>query len=301
MERHLYNLKKTCPGQRNTLELTDEIKQHILDNRVYIIPNPSAPDNSSKLINTTINNYNLMQNFMTNINPIDILTKFNNYKNIDLVDIDDSLEDAYCAQSNKLNKNKCKNFSMTMDDFFEVVDKITRIEDTEVLNIIYEEDLNKLNMFSCGEWKGFLLASGTKHLIEKIQAYFLNAYEIYLLRKIHGDSVYDKQKNTEHLMQYYRFLCCFDITPFVMDSSDADILGDSNTGYDLQERYYSKYKSLKDDIKLSESNRIKKQVYDIIKRNSRKNIVELNKRVMEVFQMDESFKMHIVNHITKLI
>jgi hypothetical protein len=39
MNRHLYELSKVCPGQRNNIELTDEVKQHILNNRVY---NPSS-------------------------------------------------------------------------------------------------------------------------------------------------------------------------------------------------------------------------------------------------------------------
>jgi hypothetical protein len=38
MYKHLYQLKKTCPGIKNVIELTDEIKQHIMDNRIYKIP-----------------------------------------------------------------------------------------------------------------------------------------------------------------------------------------------------------------------------------------------------------------------
>lgn len=35
MAKHLYDVVKPCPGLKSTIELTDEIKQHILDNRVY--------------------------------------------------------------------------------------------------------------------------------------------------------------------------------------------------------------------------------------------------------------------------
>lgn len=35
MHTHLYGLKKVCPGIKSMVELTDDIKQHILDNRVY--------------------------------------------------------------------------------------------------------------------------------------------------------------------------------------------------------------------------------------------------------------------------
>jgi hypothetical protein len=38
MRRHLYTAKKNCPKTENIIELTDEIKEHILANRVYHIP-----------------------------------------------------------------------------------------------------------------------------------------------------------------------------------------------------------------------------------------------------------------------
>jgi len=36
MRQHLYLLAKICPGTHSMLELTDNIKQHIMDNRVYL-------------------------------------------------------------------------------------------------------------------------------------------------------------------------------------------------------------------------------------------------------------------------
>ena len=47
MRTHLYKKIKPCPGSRNTIELTDDIKQHILDNKRYIIPKPI---NNSRII-----------------------------------------------------------------------------------------------------------------------------------------------------------------------------------------------------------------------------------------------------------
>lgn len=39
MRRHLYDKKKDCPGQINPIDLTDEIRETILKNKKYIIPN----------------------------------------------------------------------------------------------------------------------------------------------------------------------------------------------------------------------------------------------------------------------
>lgn len=38
IRRHFYNLKKKCPAIKNNIELTDEIKEYILNNRIYFIP-----------------------------------------------------------------------------------------------------------------------------------------------------------------------------------------------------------------------------------------------------------------------
>ena len=40
MRRHFYKLNKSCPAIKNNIELTIEIKEHILANRIYIIPKP---------------------------------------------------------------------------------------------------------------------------------------------------------------------------------------------------------------------------------------------------------------------
>lgn len=44
-----------------------------------------------------------------------------------------------------------------------------------------------------------------------------------------------------------------------------------------------------------EMNSIKKEVLDIVKRNTNRNIDEMNKKIVELFQMDENFKNIISN------
>lgn len=43
MRRHLLCAKKPCPATKSPIELTNEIKEWILDNRVYHIPSPEKP------------------------------------------------------------------------------------------------------------------------------------------------------------------------------------------------------------------------------------------------------------------
>jgi hypothetical protein len=43
MRQHLYNTRKECPASNAKILLTDEIKSHILENRVYNIPADISP------------------------------------------------------------------------------------------------------------------------------------------------------------------------------------------------------------------------------------------------------------------
>ena len=48
---------------------------------------------------------------------------------------------------------------------------------------------------------------------------------------------------------------------------------------------------------MSEVKNVKKEVVDIVKKNSKANVIELNKKMMEVLQMDEEFKNNILDNL----
>jgi len=56
MQRHLFDNKKTCPAVLCDIVLTDEIRQYVLDNRVYHIPKVSekAPNKIIQVIDKSI-------------------------------------------------------------------------------------------------------------------------------------------------------------------------------------------------------------------------------------------------------
>ena len=305
MRRHLYEKKKVCPSQVQELELTNDIKDNILDNRVYMAPK------QDKINSNMIVNFNTINALIAGMDPIDKLTKYINYKNMEITDIDDHIDEVFVLKSKRLENNKFKNFSLSIADMLEVVDSVTSMCQVDNLNILYDEKLNKLKLFSCGEWKSQLIDSGIKELIEKIQACYLNSYECYLIRKIVAATPLEKQQAQEHLELFYKFIACFDITPFVADKSNNQILYNADDDryhqgggqnaveeYSMQDYWYAKYKKIKESITTQEHNRVTKSVKDIIKRNSRNNIVDLNKMMMELFHMDESFKKSIINEIT---
>jgi hypothetical protein len=128
---------------KNIVELTDEIKQHILHNYIYILPinETLTPDNGTKYINTTINNYNTVNNFITNMDVLDKMKKYLDHKQIELLNFQDKVESKYISKVKRLDNNSYKyGFQLSSDDFLEIINDISTIcngESFENFNIMY--------------------------------------------------------------------------------------------------------------------------------------------------------------------
>lgn len=301
LKRHFFDKVKTCPAVKLDIELTDDIKHYVLLNRRYHVPNASNP---LKVVNNTINNYNQINNFVANMDVIEKLTKYIEYKNIDIVDFEDKVDYRYKRNVTKLENGSLKvNYQLKISDLFDIIDAVSKLcHGMEDFNIMYDERLNKLKIFSFGEWKTLLVDSGIKEMIETIQTCYLNAYECYLIRKMKcpEQSAYQKTVFREHLCEYYKFLICFGIYPYIDRKTDAEIMGIESygTSYAIEEEYKPLYNRIKEKTNQQELNKTKKDVKEIIKKNTKSNILDLNKKVVELFQMDEHFKTDLLSRIS---
>lgn len=294
MKRHLYEKKKLCPGQCNDINLTDDIKNIVMSNRLYVIPKPFGTS-------TVINNYNNVNNFIAGMDTIEKLQKYIKHKNIELIGFEQSIEDRYAKTVHRLENDAWKyGFELKKDDLFEVIDQVSKIHKLktfEDLNIVYDKTADKLKIFD-GEWEEMLLNRGVKKILQTIQSYYWDAYECFLLRKLYTDiNCYNKQRLKEFLIEYYKFIGCFDVEPFVKNKDNMEIMGrpyNDDNEYSICDEYYNVYIGTRDNVKKSEINAVKKTVLDIIRKNSDKNITELNKRVFELFNIDEGFKNDVV-------
>ena len=83
----------------------------------------------------------------------------------------------------------------------------------------------------------------------------------------------------------------------IYGNSDKDILGyqlHENDPYFIEEHYMKWFNELKELVKLSEKNATKKQIINILKENSVHNIQELNKNILSIIQVDQTFKDKII-------
>lgn len=291
MHKHFYKTKKPCPATKNVIELTDEIKQHILDNRIYKIP--EEPKN--QIINNIQNN-NTINNFIASMDPIEKINKYITFKDVELCDYSETIENGLRDKC-LLLENKRFNIEMDTNGLLEIIDQVSSLarNDIEDFNILYDEKYNKLKLYEDGDWTESIIISGIKTLLIKIQEFYLDNYEYYLIRKIEiGNNYQQKNKSRELLIEYYKFIGCFDIEPYAKNKSDPEILedeyADDDGSREIGDKYNSLYIKTRDTTQKSFINNTKKQVIEIIKKNSQRNIKELNKKVTNLFHMEEEFK-----------
>lgn len=326
MVSHFSKLKKPCPAIENVIELTPEIIEHILANRIYKIPKQDKKT-------TIINNYNQVNNVNNIIAGMDAIEKLEHYmtfKNQSLIDFDTTVENKFKKTVKQLDHDQFRaNYFLDEDSILKMVGKASEPSPHEkdpicTHNVIFDKKLKELKIFD-GSWEAMSLDAGTKLYIERIQSNFLNSYEQYLLRNLKNKKQgQDRALFREMLERYFMFISCFNLEPFCKDANDDEILtpgevvdsdcssecsdsdsdrvstcseGSSYTfsrvhtpSYAIREEYYPVFRKAVNNVTKPFLNRMIRSVQDVIKRNSAKNVLQLNREITKIFHMDEDFR-----------
>ncbi len=294
MRNHLYQRKKPCPATENDMELTDTIKEYILANRIYKVP---KEDKQPTFIQNIQYN-NTMYNYVNKLDTIDKLTKLMDYKDKELLFLEEDMEDNFKIRVDNMKNNNFKyGYNIDESRLFDIIDEISRIKrgDLKHMNIVYNDKLKELNLYKSGCWESLILERGIKEVIEILKEVFLDHYEKYLFKQIYVSekNVINKQKYKEDVERHYKFLCCFDLLPYIKDKDDMEILGedDGDFGkYEIEEKWMSIYNNIAHNIKRYDINKMKKNITDILKNNTQHNLKDLNKTIFDLLNVDDEFK-----------
>lgn len=302
MQKHLYTLKRTCPTTLNDIELTDEIKNHILDCRVYIpkkedqtpsVINQINHVNHVNQINNTINTYNTINNFIASLDAVQKYETFCKYKDIDIISFEDNVESKYKNDVYRLENNKYKyGYELTTESFFEIVNEVCKKLDDgklEHLSPLYESKTNQIRIYDGNDWLSYRVNCGIKYILNTIKTCYLDAYECYVIRKILDDksSLFDKQRYTELLDEYFKFLASVAISPCIDHQSEID--------EETKDRFKKRYKEIEAVLPQAEKNKTAKEIKDIIVSTSKQKVDELNKLIANLFKMDEEFRSQLLS------
>jgi len=303
MYHHLYIRKSFCPVVKNDIDLTDEIRAKIMKDRSYnpnrVVSNvrqSQSPSPQHITNHIVMNNFNNICNIMNTITPhmssIDRLTKYLEYTGKELIPVCDNIENMYKEETLKLQNDEYRyGIKLTNDDLLEVMDRICRSElkDHTDMNIVFDPVSKKVCMVDDTlEWTESLTDKGLKELVEKVQDGYLHEYERYMVKKIQSTSGQTNQCYKEQLMEYYKFIACFDLYPLCSDACRS--LVDSFITNAIIDTYYPMFKTAKENLKRYEITSTRKAVFDIVKRNSEKNLKILYVTIYEIFSSDADFK-----------
>jgi hypothetical protein len=293
VRRHLYGNKKACPATLNLIDLTDEIRAFVLENRQYSLPKKEIGQ-----IQNIVNNFNILNNFVNQMDSSDKLTHLLDHQNKKMLGFDDKLENYFENRIKRLEDTSFKApYTLTQSDLIELVDKLTRVDKNrlEELNVLFDKKIKRFLIYQDSEWANYFEETGITELVNLIKSYYLDNYELYLIRSIHmdGSRVTNRVALNEHLTIYYRFLAIFDLTISVVGTTDEEILGHrlvENSEYYLEDKYLKLYNDQKKLVKQTEKNRIKRQISNIVKENSVHNIAQLNSVLMDLLQINDDFR-----------
>ncbi len=286
MRKHLFTLQKQCPATQNVIELTEEIKEHILNNRVYHPPKQSA----QQVIINQINNNQQIINYIDKIDTKQKLETYIAHTNTELLPLEDKIKEHYQDDIEKCETMDTKliDFSLGTHDIMNIINTLTTPSGIDKLNVVYDKTPDKLWMYDDGDWENYAFEHGVNELIEKVQSTYLNKYEELLLDKYDHDKNFQERKRAEErLKEYYEFLVAFEIKPLLVTSERKDIL-------DYNSKYYSIYDKVLNKITFSHAKQIQKSVYHMVKTNCNSSIGELNRKMMDIICTDEDFKTKVL-------
>jgi hypothetical protein len=292
MRKHLYGTKKICPATQNKIELSDEIKQDILENRVHLV---------KKVEPQTINN-----NILNIINGIDAVEKINHfiqYSGQKILGYGDHIEQLNQKRIEKMENDTYKyGFKLEESDFLEMIDKSIQVDPArnQQMNLLFVEELNKITMYHDDEWESYLMDAGIKRIITILRDYYLETYEKYVINKIYGINsldAYNRNNYKVQLNQLYRFYAYFDVEPYAKNKENGELISDFSHSDDnfLRDYCMDQYNQLIKEIGKVEKNNAKKQIIGIIKKNTQVNIKNLNKSILKLANVNEEFKTHILS------
>jgi hypothetical protein len=305
MRRHLYTLLKPCPAILLELDLTNDIKECILANRIYHVPKEIiVKDESKSKVQQVINNYNVMNNF---IGQMDTMTKLNGYmehKQLAIIPFDYSIEQRFSKAKANLLKG-VGHFNYSREDIIEMIDDLTMIKDKlfEHFNIHIEQ--NKVRIYEGGHWKEYHKTHGLRKLVQIVQENIWDTYEVYLIRKMQEKDLNfsDRVQFRSYLQEYYMFLACIGNEPYVRDRPNNQILFSPDddrywedveyedvNAHSITDEYMKHFNTWKTELSDRDKERTKRDLLDILQNNNKRNIAELNKVILALINVDATYK-----------
>lgn len=299
-----FNRKRVCANVNN-IELTDEIKQTILDNRIY---HPPAPVQAPTTINNTINNVNIY-NTVSKMDPEYKIEKLMEHLNREVINLDDYHHFNRMRKSLLHHKDREEEkYTITcrhIEDLFkEVIDFLQSFfnednPDRNVYNCFIKSNMFHIYDNDC--WEQNTVPGGLKLFIKTLKSMVFDAYEVCLIRQL---MIWQKRPQARTaLKEYYAFILSFDNQPTFREgrNSDNKLLYNKNEPeydqeptYDLVEELADIWNSVVNDMKEYKKINNNKTLKQIFTNHSDKTFRNLDKQVTQAISGNTDFQNQLI-------
>jgi hypothetical protein len=292
IRRHLYEMKGICSPTVSNIEMTNEIKEIVLQQRIYKPPVQTSLN--------VINNNQTINNYIANMDVFEKLNHLTQYNHKTIENFEEKVERIYEDTARRFQEDDFRvgNVTYNHSHFLDMIHNITKAKerDLEDFNVVYDQTNKRFCISVSGDWEDFQKDNGLSMLVETLIDYHLEYYEVYIIRKIMNASVLEKHSLEKNITDYYRFLAAFDIKPRIADKTDTDITDNaSSSSRTIIDRYTDMYSAIIGSITTKQRREIHKEVLDIVKANTSTNAKDLNKRIMNMLKLDAEFKLLILH------
>lgn len=299
MRRHLYKNIKEC-DRVNDIELTDDIRAIIMKYRNHHPPKQTMinDDNNNNGSITNINNGSITNinyyNIVSQMQPRHKLQEYCNYFGIVPINFDKNVELTYYDNIKLLLKDDSKHdIEHKYDDIMKMVNDMVSIPKTNVpgdvskMNIIFDEHIE---IYNDDNWETLLSDTGLDSIITGLKQNYLDYYEKYNIMQIENENT---SKHVNLLKDYYKFLACFNMQPFVDQMANKYILGndvENKDSLDISEKYMDNYDNVKAKLTKTYIDNSRQKLLSIVKNVTKSNTSEINRRIVDLINIDNEFR-----------
>jgi hypothetical protein len=277
---HLTKRKKPCPTVKNDIELTPEIKQHILDYRVYHI---KKEVHAYKTLNQQINNYNIIVNAVNNMDvkrKVDMLT---HYTETPLK----SLEESVIEKSGEFVENGGRE-----DAFMDMVEFVLERHNISDYNLFYQKRKDTFSMYDGLDWADIYGPKIVQIVLLILQNNIWDDYELALVRKC--DAHPSNHRAFMSLDKLFAFYQAVNLIPFIDGMNDTQIKYNRGTAgfsepcysYDTSEKFLKTFRQSIGGSK-GEFNKFISRCIQLIK--TKRKMSDVNDKIVSLTQSDATF------------
>jgi hypothetical protein len=264
------------------VELTDEVKEFILKNRIYKPPVSPIASNITQIIQ-----YNQVNNYVNQLNIKEKAEAVLEHRGIPPLCVFKKIEGELKREHKFMERKGIDFYLDDLESFADIVERVCVCQTLSEISVLYTPKTDQLHIFGDKSWNSMPIKDGTVRVMSLLNDIFFYHYERYLiLQMMHRDASNPIRKTfiMEKLGKLYNILVTFDLLPLVNEEATSHNDSNSTTYVEVEE-----YKKVARNLDRKEKAIIFNRMVETVKKCRETILCQLNNAVIEILECDPNF------------